>query len=120
MTLRISVAETVYKITGQSPDNLYALNRLLWFKNKMPKIYDNIYKFLCWEDFIFYRLGAEPSTDFSVACRTLAFDITKNCWSENIINKVGIDVSLFPKAYPSGTVVGEVSDKLSKELGFKK
>lgn len=112
-------AETVYKITGQPPDNLYALNRLLWFKNKMPKIYDNIYKFLCWEDFIFYRLGAEPSTDFSVACRTLAFDITKNCWSENIINKIGIDVSLFPEAYPSGTVVGEVSDKLSKELGFK-
>lgn len=111
-------AENIYKITGMPPDNIYALNRLLWFKNEMPKIYENTYKFLCWEDFIFYKLGVGPATDFSVACRTLAFDIVRNSWSEDIIRKAGIDISKFPDAYPSGTFVGDLSSQLLNELGF--
>ncbi|MCL6087708.1 MAG: FGGY family carbohydrate kinase, partial [Actinobacteria bacterium] len=112
-------AEQVYRITGMPPDNLYTLNRILWFKNKLPDVYENTYKFLCWEDFIFYKLGAEPSTDYSVACRTLAFDIIENKWSENIIKKVEVDISKFPDVHPSGTPVGEVSNHLLDELGFK-
>ena len=80
-------AEEIYRITGMPPDNLYALNRLLWFKNNIPDIYEKTYKFLCWEDFVLYKLGAEPSTDYSVACRTLAFNIIKNKWAENICKK---------------------------------
>jgi len=111
--------EKIYETTGMPPDNLYALNRMLWFKNNAPKIYEKTYKFLCWEDFIFYKLGAEPSTDYSVACRTLAFNILENRWAENILEKIGIDILKFPKAYPSGTEIGKVSSKLCSELGFK-
>ncbi|MHB1275136.1 MAG: FGGY-family carbohydrate kinase [Candidatus Humimicrobiaceae bacterium] len=112
-------SEEIYKITGMPPDNIYALNRLLWFKNNIPEIYEKTYKFLCWEDFVFYKLGAEPSTDYSVACRTLAFNIVENKWAENIVKKAGIDILKFPKAYPSGTEIGRVSLKLCGELGFK-
>ena len=111
--------EEIYETTGMPPDNLYALNRMLWFKNNAPKVYEKTYKFLCWEDFIFYKLGAEPSTDYSVACRTLAFNILKNRWEENILKKIGIDILKFPKAYPSGTEIGKVSSNLCRELGFK-
>jgi xylulokinase len=104
--------EEIYRITGMPPDSLYALNRLLWFKNNIPHVYEKTYKYLCWEDFIFYKLGAAPSTDYSVACRTLAFNILDNKWAENIVKKVGIDISKFPEAYPSGTEIGRVYLKL--------
>jgi xylulokinase len=57
-------AEELYRITGQPPSNLYPLNKLLWFKNNKPEIYEKIYKFLCWEEFIFLKLGAEPVSDY--------------------------------------------------------
>lgn len=113
-------AEKIYKITGQPPSNLYPLNKLIWFKNNKPEIFNNTYKFLCWEEFIFQKLGLEPITDYSVACRTMAFDILKKEYSEEILKKVDIDANLFPKAVLSGTEIGSVNKTLASELGFKK
>lgn len=109
----------VYKITGQPPDSIYSLNRLLWFKNHRKDIFDQIDKFLCWEEYIFYKLGSEAVSDYSTASRTLAFDINDNKWSEEILNKIGIDVGIFPGVCFSGKVVGEISSKLTSDLGFK-
>lgn len=117
---RIVGVEKVYKITGQPPAPLYALNRLLWFRNNRPDIFEKMYKFLCWEDFILFRLGAEPVTDYSVACRTLAFDIKAKKWSSEILDKVDIDRNLFSEVVPSGVQIGEVSEKIAKELGLNK
>ncbi|MBM3700432.1 MAG: hypothetical protein FJW68_05905 [Actinobacteria bacterium] len=112
--------ENIYRITGQPPANLYPLNRLIWFKQNRPDIFEKTSKFLCWEEFIFQKLGAEPVTDYSVVCRTLAFDILKRDYSEEILKPVGIDKSIFPKAALSGTLIGKADKKLSERLGFKK
>ena len=97
--------EKIYKITGQPPSPMYALNRLLWLKNNKPGIFSKMYKFLCWEDYVLFKLGADPSTDYSVASRTLAFDIEERKWSDEILDKVQISKNLFPDVYPSGLIV---------------
>ena len=112
-------AEELYRITGQPPSNLYPLNKLLWFKNNKPEIYEKIYKFLCWEEFIFLKLGAEPVSDYSVTCRTLAFDLIKKQYSREILSKTGVEANIFPKAVLSGTMIGTVDRKLGTSLGFK-
>ena len=112
--------EKIYKITGQPPSNLYPLNKIIWFKNNRPGIFNRTYKFLSWEEFIFLKLGAEPISDYSVACRTLAFDINKKQYSEEILKRVDIDISLFPKTELSGTEIGSVDKKTASDLGFKK
>ncbi|MHB1377079.1 MAG: FGGY-family carbohydrate kinase [Candidatus Humimicrobiaceae bacterium] len=112
-------AEKIFKITGMPPDNIYGLNRILWFRANRPDIYERTWKFLCWEDFVFYRLGIEPSTDYSVACRTLAFDINKNMWSKDILKAADISEDLFPQAYLSGTHVGDIPKTILHDLGFR-
>ncbi|MCL4416035.1 MAG: FGGY family carbohydrate kinase, partial [Actinobacteria bacterium] len=42
----------LYNITGLPPSNMYALNRILWFKSNAGKIYDSAYKFACWDSYI--------------------------------------------------------------------
>jgi len=116
---KIIGAEEIYRITGQPPSNLYPLNKLIWFKQNKPEIFEKIYKFLCWEEFIFMKLGAEPVSDYSVTCRTLAFDLLKKQYSEKILRKTGIDINLFPKAVLSGTVIGSVDKRLGSILEFK-
>ncbi len=112
--------ENIYKITGQPPSNLYPLNKIIWFKNNRPDIFSKTYKFLCWEEFIFQQLGAEPISDYSVTSRTLAFDIVKKQYSKEILDKLDIDINLFPKAVLSGTEIGSVSTSVAENLGFKK
>lgn len=112
--------QRIYEITGQPPSNLYPLNKILWFKQNKPDIFNKTHKFLCWEEFIFQRLGAEPVADYSVICRTLAFDIIKKEYSKEILKKVDIDVNLFPRAVLSGTEIGTVGRNLASYLGFNK
>lgn len=111
-------AERVYEITGQPPANLYPLNRLLWFKKNRQDIFEKTYKFLCWEEYIFSKLGVQPVTDYSVTCRTLAFDIKNKQYSEEILNKIGINKDLFPEAFLSGTEIGKANKNIAKDLGF--
>jgi xylulokinase len=64
------------------------------------------------------KLGAEPVSDYSVTCRTLAFDLLKKQYSEEILRKTGIDINLFPKAVLSGTAIGSVDKRLGSSLGI--
>ena len=113
-------AENIYEITGQPPSPMYALNRLLWLKNNEPEIFKKIYKFLCWEAYILFMLGAGPVTDFSVASRTLAFDIKKNKWSDQILEKLEIEKDIFPEVVKSGLIVGKISKNVAERLNLDK
>jgi len=112
--------KNLYNITGLPPSNMYALNRILWFKSNAGEIYDNTYKFACWDSYIFKNLGFGFVSDYSVCSRTLAFDIINKRWSEEILNKLDIPADLFPKCLPSGEVLGVLPKELANELGFKK
>jgi xylulokinase len=110
----------LYEITGQPPSPFYALNRLIWFRRNRPEIYRKIKKFLCWEEFLLLKFGSKPITDYSVATNTLAFDINKREWSEEILNKLDVERNLFPDTYPSGIEVGTINKKSELETGLVK
>lgn len=53
---------------------------------------------MCFEDFITFKLGGEPAIDYSMASRTMMFDITKKQWSKDILEKCEIEEAKLPKA----------------------
>jgi xylulokinase len=63
-------------------------------------------------------LGADPVVDFSLANRTLLFDIHKGNWSDALLEDVGLDRSKLPATAPSGTVIGTVSEHIASALGL--
>jgi len=76
--------------------------------------------FLCWEDYINLKLCGRPVIDYSVATRTMMFDIRRKVWSSDILEEAQIDESLVPEVKPSGSVIGEVSVKAAEEVGLCK
>jgi len=110
--------EYLYRINGNTLGNHYSLTKLLWIKKHQPELFDRAYKVLLWGSFVPFMLGAKPAVDFSLANRTLLFDINEKTWSKKILNRVGVDESKLPETAPSGTVIGTISRTVAHELGL--
>jgi xylulokinase len=110
--------EDLYAINGNTIGNHYSLTKLKWIQTYQPELYERAYKFLHWGVFIAFMLGADPLVDYSLANRTLLFDIHQCNWSDVLMEKVGLDRSKLPETIPSGTLVGEVLPYIAAELGL--
>lgn len=111
--------EQIYKVTGMPLHPQYSINKILWFKEQRPALFEKTWKFLCLEDFIIYQLSRQAVTDYSLASRTMAFDIHKKEWSDQVLAEAGLEKSLFPKVQQSGELVGTIERKLAQELGLR-
>jgi xylulokinase len=83
-------------------------------------LYRRADKFLLWGDLVSSMLGCEPVTSFSLANRTLLFDIRKEDWSPVLLEAAGFDRSKLPGCVASGTVAGEIPEKIASDLGLTK
>ena len=63
-------------------------------------------------------LGAEPRVDYSLANRTLLFDLQREDWSSDLLALTGIERQKLPDTVPSGTVIGEMDAGIASMLGF--
>ena len=114
-------ADNMYRITGQpltSSMPIYTLPKIQWLRENEPELYKKSRMFVCWGDYVNLKLCSKPVMDYSVATRTMMFDIRKKVWSSEILEKAHIDESLLPDVQPSGTVVGEISREAAKEIGL--
>lgn len=66
-----------------------------------------------------YLFTGKPVIDFSLASRTMCFDIKKKQWSEEILDTFNINPSLFAQEEPIGTAIDYIMPKWSEKLGFK-
>jgi len=112
--------DRMFQLTGQPCHLSYTINRLLWFRKNQPEIFKKTWKFLCCEEMVYTRLGLEPTTDPSIASRTMFYDLRKAEWSKEVLDAVDMEESSFARVAPSGTVIGEIPTAMAEELGLKK
>ena len=110
--------ERIFELTGQTMSTIYTLPKLLWWRDNAPEILDEAWKFLCYVDFVAFKLGVEPVIDYSMAARTLAFDYRTEDWSDELLAAGHIRRDQLAKPRPSGEIIGEIPGKLATELGF--
>ncbi len=108
----------VMQITGMPPSNIHTLAKLVWIQRNQPEIYKEVWKFFGFEDFVNFKLGVQLAVDYSLAARTMCFDIINKCWSEKMLGLADVDVSLLPDTVPSGTIIGEIGKKVAGELNL--
>jgi len=106
----------IFRITGNLPGTFYSLPKIAWIKKYQTDLYLHTEYFLTWADFVCYMLGGKPVTNYSLAGRTLLFDIHNCTWSEEMLQILGLDKQKFAPPQPSGTFLGFVKADLAKEL----
>jgi len=110
----------LFSVTGMPLHGMYTVNKILWLRDHEPEIFERTWKFSCVEDFIIFRLtGEEPAMDYSLASRTMMFDVRKKTWAREILEAVGISEERLPRVLPSGTPVGSLREDLARDFGLR-
>ena len=99
---------------------LYGGPKIIWSRDHNPELFAAAYKFLGWADLVAYMLGADPCTDYSLAGRSLLFDLRRAAWSQETLDFLGMPMEKLPGLAPAGTVIGAVSRQAAEELGLSR
>ncbi len=111
-------ASNIAEITGLAPHAMYSISKMMWIKRHWPEVYAAARRIHLIEDFVVWHLTGTAQIDYSLATRTMAFDIRKLEWSREIFDAAGIDVSLMSRTVPTGTSAGTVTPDAAGRTGL--
>jgi len=110
--------ERLIEITANPALTGFTASKILWVKNNEPEIFAKTAHIVLPKDYIRYKLTGEFATEVSDASGMQLMDIGGRCWSEEILQKLGIGKELLPKMFESTEVTGTVLPLLCQELGL--
>ncbi len=111
-------ARRIFSITGMPIHPSFTLPKIMWLRENEPDIHARTYKYMLWPDAILYKLGMPPRLDWSLAGRTMAFDITGHHWSETMLEAANIDPELLTKPIRPGQPIGQLPAQAAQQLGL--
>lgn len=92
--------------------------KILWVRNNEPEQYRKCRHILLPKDYIRYKLTGEFVTDVSDASGTQLLDIANRCWSDEVIERLGLDKRLLPRVCESPEVTGTIAPCAAKLTGL--
>lgn len=110
--------KTIASITGLKPHEMYSISKMMWMKKHRPEIYAQAKHIFLMEDYVVFGLTGKAQIDYSLATRTMAFDITSLQWSREIFELAGIDRNLMSKAVSTGTSAGHIRTEIAEATGL--
>jgi xylulokinase len=111
-------ADHIAQITGLAPHEMYSIAKMMWLKRRRPEVYAAAKRIHLIEDFVVWHLTRKAQIDYSLASRTMAFDIHTLAWSGEIFGAAGIDMSLMSEPVPTGTGAGRITPAAARRTGL--
>lgn len=111
-------AERIREILMNPVYTGFLLPSLLWVKEREPENFGRIAHVMLPKDYLKFKMTGEISTDYSDASATLAFDVRKGCWSEEILRETGIPSEWFPRCLDTAAPAGTVCAPAAKATGL--
>ena len=111
-------AERIAQTTGLAPHEMYSISKMMWIRKHRPEVYAAARRIHLIEDFVVWHLTGKARIDYSLATRTMAFDIHKLAWAREIFDAAGIDVSLMSEPVAIGTGAGPITEETARRTGL--
>lgn len=118
-TMRLNdMADGLYAVTGKRPMPILTACKLMWLKDTDKGLYDKIRTVFTLNDYIVMKLTGKVFAERTNAAESMLYDLKNNCWSDDIITKLGIKRDFFPAFIESGAPVGNIVKDIAGELGL--
>lgn len=104
---------------AQYPLQMYLPFKAAWFAQTHPDKFRHVEKWLNVSEYIYAHLTGDRDyrTDYSIASRTILFDIEAKKWNPAALRWFDIDENMLPVPVPAGTVIGTAGPEL-QAIGF--
>ncbi len=109
--------KNIYRKTGLRVDATFTATKLLWIKRNMPEVLRKARVVLQPKDYIVFKLTDNLVTDYSLASRTMLFDISKLEWIDEFFHTLGLE-NMFPETLWSIDYAGSLTRKAAEKLGL--
>lgn len=110
--------QAIYERTGQPLHPMYTATKLAWWKDSNPATYATIHKILDWQSYLTKWMCGRAITDFSLAARTLLFDINSNSWWDDALAGLQLTPNHLPEVGEPGSLAGELLPDAARVLGL--
>ncbi|MCL2077673.1 MAG: xylulokinase [Oscillospiraceae bacterium] len=111
--------DKLIEITANPAITGFTAAKILWVKNNEPENYEKCRHILLPKDYVRFMLTGEYATEVSDASGMQLLDIPKRDWSDEVLQKLGIDKALLGKVYESPEITGEITAKVASLTGLK-
>lgn len=106
------------EITANPALTGFTASKILWVRKHEPELYAKCRHFLLAKDYIRYLLTGGFFTDVSDASGTQLLDVPRRCWSQEVLDKLDIDISLLPRVVESQEVTGTLLPEIAGRTGL--
>lgn len=107
-----------YARTGIQYQTFNTAYQLVALKRERPELLDAASTLLLVPDYLQYRLTGTKACEYTNASTTALVDARTRAWDDELIARLGIDRSLFPRIVQPGTSLGQLVPEVAERVGF--
>lgn len=106
----------LFSRTGLHCAPLHSACKLEWHKENSSEAWKKAVGWLGVAEYLVFRMTGEPSTDPSLASRTLLFRIDRGEWDAELCELAGVPPELLPPVHEAGTGSGGLLASVAREI----
>jgi xylulokinase len=110
--------ERLIRITGNDALTGFTSPKLLWVRNNEPDNWSRLATVLLPKDYVRLRLTGTRALDVAGGSGTGLFDLGARTWSEEVLEDLDLDPSLFPPTFEGPEVTGEITAAAAEATGL--
>jgi xylulokinase len=111
-------AAQLFARTGLRPDPKCTLAKLLWLREHKAADFTRLRRWAGVAELVGLDLTGQLGTNASLACRTLAFDVTLRAWDAELLALASLTTDEMPTVLPLGQAVGGLTAAAAVRLGL--
>jgi xylulokinase len=111
-------AAALFARTGLRAEPKYTLPKLLWLREQKAAEFTRLRHWAGVAELVALDLTGRLATNASLACRTLAFDVTKRAWDPELLGLASLGPDEMPTVLPLGAAVGGLTEAAATRLGL--
>src|SRR5271157_3859521 len=103
-------AAPLYARTGLRPEPKYTLPKLLWLREHKAAEFTRLRHWAGVAELVALDLTGRLATNASLACRTLAFDVSARAWDSELLALASLGPDEMPEVLPLGVAAGGLTE----------
>jgi L-fuculokinase len=111
--------EWLYQVSGLQSYHFNTIHKLIWLRENRPDVLEEMDYYVLMPSLILQKLTGLFVTDATMAGTSMLTDLKKRTFSNEILQLLGLDRSIFPPMVEPGTIIGKVTEAAAASLGIQ-